>query len=346
MYCIRPLVWMKKHKPMKNLEQYWQNGTQFLGSKYAILGGAMSWVSENNLVAAISNAGGFGILATGAMPKEMIMAEIDLIRQKTSHAFGVNIVTMRPDIDDIIAICIDKNISHVALAGGLPTAASIQKLKEGGIKVICFAPSAIVAKRLIKQGADALVIEGSEAGGHVGPVSTMVLMQEILPHIRDVPVFVAGGIGSGESMAIALKMGASGVQIGTLLACTAESIAHENFKNMFIKANSRDAVTTVQIDPEFPVIPVRALKNKGTEAFLIFQQKTIKSYKKQEISKNEAILAIEHFWAGALKRAVIDGDVENGSVMAGQSVGLIKNVLPVAEVINTLVEEADKNLKE
>ncbi len=329
---------------MKNLYTYWQRGADFLGVKYAILGGAMSWLSEHNLVAAVSNAGGFGVLATGAMPKEMVIEEIQKTRQLTSNPFGVNIVTMRPDIDDIIDICVDENISHVALAGGLPTSSSIQRLKEGGVKVICFAPSVIVAKRLIKQGADALIIEGNEAGGHVGPVSIMVLMQEILPHITEVPVFVAGGIGSGCSVALALKAGAAGVQIGTLFACTEESIAHENFKKIFIKANSRDAVTTVQIDSEFPVIPVRALKNKGTEEFIKVQQQVVESYKKQEISKNEAILTIEHFWAGALKRAVIDGDIEKGSVMAGQSVGLVKEILPVKDIIDKLVEEADKNL--
>lgn len=330
---------------MKNLDEYWQKGQAFLGTKYAILGGAMSWVSEHNLVAAISNAGGFGVLATGAMPIEAIIDEIDLVRKHTNKPFGVNIVTMRPDIYDVIDICIDKKITHVALAGGMPNAASIKRLKEADIKVICFAPSAIVAKRLMKQGADALVIEGSEAGGHIGPVSTMVLMQEILPHISaDIPVFVAGGIGSGMSIAAALKAGAAGVQVGTLFVSTTESIAHPKFKEAFVKANSRDTVATVQLDPQFPVIPVRALKNKATEEFMELQRKTIEDYRQQKLSKEEAILKIEHFWAGALRRAVIEGDIETGSVMAGQSVGLVKEILPVADVMNNLVQQARQNI--
>ncbi len=330
---------------MDNLDRYWHKGRDFLGTKYAILGGAMSWVSEHNLVAAISNAGGFGILATGALSIEAIKDEIDEVRKQTERPFAVNIVTLRPDINEVIEACIDKNITHVALAGGLPTSSSIQRLKEAQIKVICFAPSMVVAKRLLKQGADALVIEGNEAGGHIGPVSTIVLMQEILPYINDVPVFVAGGIGSGLSIATALKAGAAGVQIGTLFAATEESIAHPNFKKAFIKANSRDTVSTVQIDPEFPVIPVRALKNKGTEEFMRIQQQTIEAYKKKEISKEEAILTIEHFWVGALRRAVIEGDTQTGSVMAGQSVGLVKEVLPIADVMTRLVQEAGKNIE-
>lgn len=330
---------------MEKLNQYWQKGRDFLGSQYAILGGAMSWVSEHNLVAAISEAGGFGVLATGAMPIDGIITEIDEVRKLTHKPFGVNIVTMRPDIYDVIDICIDKKITHVALAGGMPNAASIKKLKEAGIKVICFAPSAIVGKRLIKQGADALVIEGSEAGGHIGPVSTMVLMQEILPHIpQDIPVFVAGGIGTGLSIVAALKAGAAGVQVGTLFAATTESIAHPKFKQAFVKANSRDTVATVQLDPQFPVIPVRALKNKATVEFMEVQRKTIEDYKQQKLSKEEAILKIEHFWAGALRRAVIEGDIETGSVMAGQSVGLVKEITSVTDVMNNLVQDANKNI--
>ncbi|MFV0432119.1 MAG: NAD(P)H-dependent flavin oxidoreductase [Alphaproteobacteria bacterium] len=325
---------------LNKLEPYWAKGKEFLGSEYAIMGGAMSWVSEHHLVAAVSNAGGFGVLATGAMPLDIVKEEIAKIRQMTFKPFGVNIVTMRPDIVALIELCIQEKISHVVLAGGVPSSSSIKQLKQEGIKVICFAPALVFAKRLVKLGVDALVVEGTEAGGHIGPISTMVLLQEIVPNITEVPVFVAGGIGSGISMVAALKAGASGVQLGTGLVCAHESIAHENFKKAFIRANSRDAVSTIQIDPEFPVIPVRALQNDGTKEFMKVQQEAIAAYRAGELSKEDAILKIEHFWAGALRRAVIDGDVQNGSVMAGQCVGLVKGEKPVKDILDELISEA------
>jgi enoyl-[acyl-carrier protein] reductase II len=214
------------------------------------------------------------------------------------------------------------------------------RVKAGGAKVICFAPSLGVARRLVRQGADALVIEGMEAGGHIGPVATSVLAQEILPHLREVPVFVAGGIGHGEAIAAYLRMGASGCQMGTRFVCASESIAHPAFKQAFIRASARDAVPSVQIDPEFKVIPVRALANRASRRFVETQLEVIARHRSGALSFEEASLAIEHFWAGALRRAVIDGDVENGSLMAGQSVGLVDKVQPLAEVLDELVAQA------
>jgi enoyl-[acyl-carrier protein] reductase II len=196
-----------------------------------------------------------------------------------------------------------------------------------------------VAKRLVRAGADALIIEGMEAGGHIGPVSTSVLAQEILPHLREVPVFVAGGIGHGEAIAAYLRMGAAGCQMGTRFVCATESIAHPRFKEAFIRAPARDAMPSVQIDPEFKVIPVRALVNQATRAFAATQVDVIARHRRGELSYDEAALAIEHFWAGALRRAVIDGDVEHGSLMAGQSVGLVRAVQPIAEILAELVEQ-------
>jgi enoyl-[acyl-carrier protein] reductase II len=189
-------------------------------------------------------------------------------------------------------------------------------------------------------GADALVIEGMEAGGHIGPVSTSVLAQEILPVIRDVPVFVAGGIGRGEAILSYLEMGAAGVQLGTRFVCATESIAHANFKKAFIRAAARDAVPTVQLDPRFPVIPVRALINKGTERFLDKQREMIGRVERGDIELKAAQLEIEHFWAGALRRAVIDGDVESGSIMAGQSVGMVNSEQSTADIIAELIDQA------
>ncbi|MBN9542501.1 MAG: nitronate monooxygenase [Alphaproteobacteria bacterium] len=329
----------------KNLKALMNKGCSFLGCEHAILAGAMSWVSEANLVAAISNAGAFGVIACSAMPPELLSKEIDKTFALTEKNFGVNLITMHPQMDELIDVCINKGIKYVVLAGGLPKTAHIQKLKEAGVKVLCFAPALIIAKKLIKSGADAIVIEGMEAGGHIGPVSTSVLVQEILPHIKDeVPVFVAGGIGSGEMIATYLLQGAAGCQLGTMFVCASESIAHENFKNAFVKANSRDANASVQLDENFPVIPVRAIDNKGTKEFLKFQREVINQFYKGELSKEDAQLKIEHYWAGALRRAVVDGDVENGSLMAGQSVGLVKKIEPAKDIIMNLINSAEQFL--
>ena len=331
---------MSAMTPEEKLQALWQRGCEFLGCRTAIMGGAMSWLSERNLVSAISNAGGFGVIACGAMTPDILASEVAATQAMTDKPFGVNLITMHPDLDQLIDVCIDAGISHVVLAGGLPTGASIAKLKEAGVRVICFAPALALAKRLIRNGADALVIEGAEAGGHIGPVATSVLAQEILPHIVDVPVFVAGGISRGEAMVSYLEMGASGCQLGTGFVCATESIAHPDFKKAFIRANARDAVPTVQIDPKFPVIPVRALVNEGTKHFNEIQREAAGRVERGEVGLKDAQLEIEHFWAGALKRAVIDGDVKNGSLMAGQSVGMVKEEQPTEEIINELVVQA------
>lgn len=324
----------------KKLEALWQRGTDFLGCRVAIMGGAMSWVSERNLVAALSNAGAFGVLACGSMPPALLEKEIEATRALTNKPFGVNLITMHPDIEALIEVCGRQKVSHIVLAGGLPKAAFTEKVKSFGAKLICFAPSVLVAKKLIKLGADALVIEGMEAGGHIGPVSTSVLAQEILPEIRDVPVFVAGGIGRGEVIAAYLEMGASGVQLGTRFVCCSESIAHAKFKQAFIHSHARNAVASVQVDDDFPVIPVRAIENKATKNFIRFQHEVIARYRTGELDKAAASLQIEHFWAGALRRAVIEGDVENGSLMAGQSVGMVNKIEPAANIIAELAAQA------
>lgn len=321
----------------RRLEQLWARGTAFLGCRYAIMGGAMTWVSEANLVAAISNAGGFGVIASGSMAPEVLRVEIQKTRTKTARPFGVNLITMHPQLDALIAVCGEEKVSHVVLAGGVPTAAGMKAVKSYGAKVICFAPALVIAKKLLKIGADALVIEGNEAGGHIGPVSTSVLAQEILPNVKEVPVFVAGGIGRGEAIAQYLEMGAAGVQLGTRFVCATECIAHPKFKNAFIRAEARDALPSVQMDPRFPVIPVRGITNNGSKKFIEAQQAAIQKYDSGELDMKAAQLEIEHFWAGALRRAVVDGDVETGSVMAGQSVGMVKKIQPTAEIIQELL---------
>lgn len=340
------LILMTNVKRSPELGTLMQHGCDFLGSQTAIMGGAMSWISERKLVAAISNAGGFGVLASGAMQPEALLAEIRATRGLTNCPFGVNLITMHPQLDALIKVCGDENVTHIVLAGGIPSAPAIRAVKDIGIKLICFAPALILAKRLVKMGADALIIEGMEAGGHIGPVSTSVLAQEILPVMRDVPVFVAGGIGRGEVMLAYLRMGAAGVQLGTRFVCANECIAHPAFKHAFIHAAARDALPTPQLDPRFPVIPVRALVNEGTRAFLDKQRDVIDRFDSGEITREAAQLEIEHFWAGALRRAVIDGDVTHGSVMAGQSVGMVTQEQPIAVILAELMAQAEAGLKQ
>lgn len=382
------------------LNHLWARGRELLGSDYAIMGGAMSWVSERNLVAALSNAGAFGVIAASSMPPELLDVEIKetrkLLRPKltsplrgevapqervgvsysiatsnphpalteadlppqgggeSSHAldskthvpFGVNLIIMHPKLAELVEVCVANQVTHVVLAGGVPKGPTITRLKEGGAKVLCFAPTAALGKKLVKMGADALIIEGAEAGGHIGPVSTSVLAQEILPLIKEVPVFVAGGIGRGEAIVSYLEMGASGVQLGTRFVCAKESIAHENFKKAFINANARDAMPSVQYHPDFPVIPVRAIVNKAAEEFTRFQKETVEKVFAGAQSKEEGQLAIEHFWAGSLRRAVIDGDVERGSLMAGQSVGMVQCIQTAQEIVDELVGQASQYLKQ
>ncbi len=322
-------------------------GSEFLGSEWAILCGAMSWVSERGLVSAISNAGGFGVIACGAMTPELLDAEIAGTTALTQRPFGVNLITMHPALFDLIEVCGRHRVGHVVLAGGIPPKGSVEAIKATGAKVICFAPTVALGKKLLRSGADALVIEGSEAGGHIGPVSTSVLAQEILPELAaENLVFVAGGIGNGAMISAYLEMGACGVQLGTRFACASESIAHPQFKKAFFRASARDAVTSVQVDPRLPVIPVRALKNKGTDEFTAKQIEVARLLDSGAIEMGEAQLQIEHFWAGALRRAVIDGDVENGSLMAGQSVGMVSAEEPVAEIIAALLGECEAALSQ
>ena len=329
---------------MTRLDAISARGRAFLGTRHAIMAGAMTWVSERHLVSAISNAGGFGVIACGSMTPALLDTEIAATRALTAKPFGVNLITLHPQMMDLIAVCARHNVSHIVLAGGLPPGAAIEAIKAAGARLMCFAPTAALAKKLVRSGVDAIVIEGSEAGGHIGPVSLSVLAQEILPVISDVPVFVAGGIGRGAAIAAWLEMGASGVQLGTRFAASIESVAHPNFKKAFFRASARDAVASVQLDPRLPVIPVRALKNAGTEAFTAKQREIAEAVDRGDMDLAAGQLAIEHYWAGALRRAVVDGDIEGGSLMAGQSVGMVTREQSVADIIAELVAEAEAAL--
>ncbi len=328
------------------LKRLMARGAEFLGCDHAVLGGAMRWITERNQVAALSHAGAFGVIAGAAMTPHLLDTEIAGTKARTSRPFGVNLITMHPQLTELIDVCAKHGVSHVVLAGGLPPPGAIDRIKGSGAKLICFAPAFALAKKLIRSGVDALVIEGMEAGGHIGPVSTSVLAQEILPPLAaEVPIFIAGGIGHGGLIAGYLEMGAAGVQLGTRFVCATECIAHPNFKKAFIRAAARDAITSVQIDPRLPVIPVRALRNREMESFAAKQREVAQALDEGKVEMAEAQLQIEHYWAGALRRAVIDGDVETGSVMAGQSVGMVKDEAPAAAILARLMDEAAQALE-
>ncbi len=331
---------------LKFLPKVWKKGTDFLGTRYAILCGAMTWVSESNLVSAISNAGGFGVLAGGNMPPDMLAEEIRKTREKTDFPFGINMITVAPNFRSHIGTVVRERVPFAIFAGSIPSGRDIEQVKSSGAKILCFAPVLSLAKRLIKQGVDALIIEGNEAGGHIGPVSTSVLAQEFLLTIAEVPVFVAGGIGTGEMIAQYLSLGASGAQLGTRFVVAEECIAHPRFKEAFIRASARDAMPTTQFDPSLPTIPVRAIVNEGTHDFNRLQLALLNKVKAGEMSKEEGQVKLEEFWVGALRRAVIDGDVERGSLMAGQSVAFARKIQPVAEIIEELVAGAERKLAE
>ncbi|MDR0968740.1 MAG: nitronate monooxygenase [Holosporaceae bacterium] len=321
-----------------------ERGTKILGSDYAILGGAMTWISEANLVSAMSNAGIFGVLASGAMEPDPLKNEIAATQEKTKRNFGVNVILMHPMLNDLIDVCGEKKVSHLILAGGIPDKTVIDKIHSYGMQAIAFAPALSIAKRLFKQGIDALILEGSEAGGHVGPLSTMVLTQDILLNMREYPIFVAGGILRGEVVASMLRLGAVGCQLGTVFACCKESTAHENFKKALLKASGRNAVLPPQLDEKFTVAPVRALKNVGTEEFVAKQKEVLAKFERGEVALDNGRLSLEHFWAGSLRRAVREGDVERGSLMSGQIVEIIKEERSLKEIVDALLSEAEEFL--
>ncbi|MDR2107660.1 MAG: nitronate monooxygenase [Holosporaceae bacterium] len=328
----------------ERLQKLMVRGSEILGSKYPILGGAMTWISESDLVSAMSNAGIFGVLASGAMDGDLLRNEIELTRQKTANNFGVNIILMNPKLHDLIDVCGEQKVSGVILAGGIPDRSITDKIRAYGMKVIAFAPSLTVAKRLFKHGADALILEGNEAGGHVGPLSAMVLIQAVLLNMKDYPIFVAGGVFRGEMFASLLQLGAVGCQLGTVFACCRESTAHKNFKEALLKADGRNAVLPVQLDKRFPIAPVRAVENAGTEEFIAKQREVLAKFDKGGISAEDAKLTLEHFWAGALRKAVREGDVERGSLMAGQIVELVKEERSVREITDAFLTEAENFL--
>jgi enoyl-[acyl-carrier protein] reductase II len=331
---------------MTNLKdfKYWKRGQEFLGVEYPIISGAMTWISDSKLVKAVSDAGGLGVLAAGNMPADIFCDEIKTL-QKASAKYAVNLITLAPNYPGHLDCAVELGVPIVFFAGSFPRRREIQKAKESGAKAICFASTESIAQRMIDYGADALVLEGSEAGGHIGYVSLIVLLQQVLFKFPEVPILAAGGIATGKMIVHLFLMGACGVQMGTIFAMAEESPAHPKFKERFKKARSREAFATPQYDSALPVVAVRAIKNRGTLEFGKLQLELLEKLKKGEISRVDAQYEAEAYWAGALRRAVQDGDIDHGSLMAGQSVGLVQEVKPVRQIIRDLTAEAEEEFQ-
>ncbi len=331
---------------MKSLQdlKYWEKGQVFLGVRFPILSGAMTWISSSNLVKAVSDAGGFGVLAAGNMPIDLLAKEIELLQRGGIH-FGVNLITLAPNYLDHLHKSIEMKVPYIVFAGSFPRKNEIRMAKEEGARVMCFASTQSIAQRMIEYGADALILEGNEAGGHIGHVSTIILIQQVLFNFPDIPIFVAGGIATGKMIAHLFLMGASGIQMGTIFAMSEESPAHNAFKERYKKARAREAFATPQYDSALPIVAVRAIKNKGTNDFGKLQLDLLNKIKNKEISRIEAQFEAEKFWADALRKAVQDGDVQYGSLMAGQSVGLVDNIKSIENIFNDLLSEANREFE-
>jgi enoyl-[acyl-carrier protein] reductase II len=327
------------------IDRFFESGRKFLGCKYPIMCGAMTWVSDPKLVSAIGNAGGFGLLAGGNTPVDILEKQIAETGELTEYPFGINLITLAPVYQDQLELVCRLGCPLVVFAGGIPKKSEIQKAKEHGARVVCFAPTAPLAHQLIDRGADALILEGSEAGGHIGPVALSVLIQQILFSVDSVPIFIAGGIATGRMMAHLLMMGAAGIQMGTRFIMAEECLAHSKFKETFRKARAKDAVATPQFDSRLPVIPVRALKNAGSIEFAKLQLELLNKLDNNLLNKMQAQFRVEEFWAGALRSAVIDGDTDRGSLMAGQSVGLVDKVQPLKEIMQEMVSQAESEMQ-
>ena len=297
--------------------------TELLGIKYPIFQGGMAWVADGDLAGAVSNAGGLGIIGGGNAPKEVVKANIDRVKQITDKPFGVNIMLLSPFVDDIVDLVIEEGVKVVTTGAGNPEK-YMKMWKEAGVKVIPVVASVALAKRMERCGADALVAEGCEAGGHIGESTTMVLVPQIVDAVS-IPVIAAGGIADGRGIAAAFMLGAKGVQMGTHFVVTDESQVHENYKERIIKAKDIDSKVTGRTTGH----PVRALRNDMTRKYLELE------------NAGAEFEELEKLTLGGLRKAVVEGDVKNGSVMAGQIAGMVKERMSCKELVQKLVNETD-----
>ena len=297
--------------------------TELLGIEYPIIQGGMAWVAEYHLAAGVSNAGGLGLIGAASAPAEWVREQIREAKKLTDKPFGVNIMLMSPYADEVAKVVAEGGVKVVTTGAGNPEK-YMKMWKEAGVKVIPVVASVALAKRMERCGADALVAEGTEAGGHIGENTTMVLVPQIVDAVN-IPVIAAGGIADGRGIAAAFMLGARAVQMGTHFVATKESMVHENYKKAILKAKDIDSRVTGRTTGH----PVRALRNQMTKQYLDMEK------------AGASFEELEHLTLGGLRRAVVDGDVVNGSVMAGQSAAMVKEILSCEELIQKLVKETD-----
>ncbi|NTW27905.1 MAG: enoyl-[acyl-carrier-protein] reductase FabK [Coriobacteriia bacterium] len=296
--------------------------TELLGIEYPIIQGGMAWTATAELAAAVSNAGGIGIIGAGQMPTEVLRTEIRNAKTLTNRPFGVNLMLLTPHIDELVAMVIEEGVRVVTTGAGNP-GKYMPALKNAGIKVLPIAPSVALAKRLESVGADAIIGEGMEAGGHIGELTTMVLVPQLVDAVN-VPVIAAGGIADGRGLAAALALGAEGVQVGTRFMCATECTIHMAVKERVLKAGDRDTVVTGRSTGH----PVRVLKNKLSRQI-------------EELDRDNKVDEIDRLGTGRLALAMRQGDIEMGSLMAGQVAGLVRRIQPAAEIITEIATEAE-----
>ncbi len=299
---------------------------ELLGIEYPVIQGGMAWVATAELAAAVSNGGGLGLIAAGGAPADVVREQIKKCRELTDKPFGVNVMLMSPFAEDVMQVVVEEKPAVVATGAGNP-GKYMEALKEAGIKVLPVIASVAMAQKMEKMGADAIIAEGTEAGGHIGEITTMCLTPQVVDAVS-VPVVCAGGIADVRGVVAAFALGAEGVQVGTRFICAEECIAHENYKQAVIKAKDRDAVVTGRSTGA----PVRALKNKLTREY--------DRLEKEGASFEE----IEQLGIGGLRRAFADGDVQMGSLMAGQSAAMVKKIEPCADIIKSYFEEINSVL--
>ena len=300
--------------------------TELLGCEYPIIQGGMAWVAEHTLASAVSNAGGIGLIAGGSAPIDYLREQIRLCKEKTNKPFGVNIMLMSPNADDLAQLCIDEGVKVITTGAGNP-GKYMAAWKEAGIKVMPVVPSVALAKRMEKSGADAVIAEGTESGGHIGENTTMCLVPQVVDAV-EMPVIAAGGIADGRGMAAAFMLGAEGVQIGTRCLAAEECQSHSTFKDLVIKAKDNSTRVTGRSYGH----PVRQIRNALSNKYLEMEQSGV------------TFEELEGLTVGSLRKAVVEGDVKEGTFMAGQIAGLVSEIRPAKVIVETMFEEADKLL--
>jgi len=308
--------------------------TELLNIEYPIIQGAMAWVADSDLATAVSNAGGLGVVGTGHDPVDVVRKKVEVMKENTDRPFAVNAMFLSDHVDDVVDYLIEESGVKIVTTGAGNPSKYMDRFKEAGIKVVPVVASVAVAKRMERIGADAIVVEGMEAGGHIGRLTTMALLPQVVDAVS-IPVVGAGGFGDGRSMAAALMLGAEGIQVGTRFVVAEESNAHDNFKKTILKANDLSTTVTGEITGH----PVRVLRNQLTREYLSIQ-KSITS------DENPDLTALEELGTGALRRAVVEGDTKAGSMMAGQIAGLVDKEAPVEEIILDYVNEANRVYQE